>query len=133
MFGNLVFVIPLIMLPLVFVLLILAVIYVRTPLDIEKSKQPIYSEICGGFIGFSNSTYPFVKISMYDEFLVIKKLFNTVVLNYSDITDVSIGQLTMIRHGVKITHNRSDIPERIFIWSFNQNILFEKLQNILKK
>jgi len=65
--------------PLTFVMLfiILAVLAVRSPkarTDKEVGLTPKFEEVCGGRIGMMNYTWPLVRHSIYDDFIVIKCL-----------------------------------------------------------
>ena len=65
--------------PLAFVglFIILAVWAVRSPksrTDKEVGLTPQFEEICGGRIGMMNYTWPLVRHSIYDDFIVIKYL-----------------------------------------------------------
>ncbi len=133
MFNYLAFALPLIMFPIIIIVFVLVNRFVRQPLGIEEGKTPIHSEICGAYVANSNSTYPFVRVALYDEFIVIKKLFNTTVLNYKDIADASLSRFSIAKSGIKITHKRSDIHERVIIWTFNPDTLLNKLHEKLKE
>lgn len=123
---------PIIIILLVIIIMILVYFKARKPLEIEIGKTPVFSETCGAWIGNRNSTFPFVRIALYQDFAVITNLSKHIVLDYKDIMDVT-EYIKYLKHGVKIAHNRKDLHERIVIWSFNQYNLIKVLKELVDK
>lgn len=89
----------------------------NSKLDIENNKIPLYSENCGGRFGLINFSIPFVRLTIYDKFIIISHI-KKIVLNYNEIINIEIKR-NIISKGLFINHNRNDIPQTIIIWSFN--------------
>ena len=96
---------------------------------IEDGKSPIHSERCGARIGFWNWTFPFVRLALYEEFLILKSL-GTLHINYNDIA--RLEKAGMISKGLKIVVKNKASSQPI-IWSTNykklQSLLNEKINN----
>ncbi len=94
-------------------------------LDIEKDKQPLHIENCGGFFGLFNYPLILVRFAIYDDFLVISYA-RKILLPFADIDKVEIEK-RRFNYGVQIVHQRKDIPKYIFIWSRYGDVLKESL------
>ena len=129
--DNIIVFFPIIIFPTVIIIFISIYIKTQKPVDVELVRDALYKETCGGWIGSSNSTFPFVRIAFYDEFVVIVNLRNRIILNYDQITDVSMFYKTM-KKGVKISHSRTDIPERIVVWTLNDESLIERINIFIR-
>ncbi len=53
----------------------------------ESNLTPIHKEICGARIGAWNYTIPFVRLSVYDDFLVVS-YSKKIVLKFNEITKI---------------------------------------------
>jgi hypothetical protein len=83
--------------------------------NIEKGLTPIYTERCGGLFDIMNYTYPFVRLTLYDDFLVISCLTKRIV-KYKNIKQIE--KTGVFRGGIQIiTYNKhDDLPK---IWTSN--------------
>ncbi len=100
-------------------------------LDIEKSKIASYQEICGGRFNGFNLTWPFVRVSIYDSFIVISYV-KKIVLTYEEIDSI-FSKRYFISHGIHIQHHKKGVPKNIIIGSTDRdkvlNIINPKLKN----
>ena len=88
----------------VFSLLIYVVWASTRSLPIEQNKELIYSERCGGLAGGGiRFKGPFVRLSIYKEFLVLSHL-QSIVVKFSEIESVESGGLWGT--AVCINHNK---------------------------
>jgi hypothetical protein len=100
----------------------------RQKLANEIGRQVIYSETCGGVIGFFSRTFPFVRVAVYDRLLVIKS-FEEIQLYPQDIWNLkTFARITA--SGVQIQHTRKDLPHTIILWRWNSTTLTEKVCRI---
>lgn len=53
----------------------------------EKGLTPLYSERCGGRFGFVQATFPFVRLSLYDDFLVLS-CYGKIIIEYARIREL---------------------------------------------
>jgi len=119
--------------PIVLLLIIIFSIYFvnkaiskrNEKLDIEKNIRPIYVEICGGRFNGSNFTYPFVRLSIYDNFIVISYLYK-IILYFEDIDQIDIKR-NIFGKGLIVYHHNNNIPKIIILWSKNVDILKEMI------
>jgi hypothetical protein len=118
--------IPIIIVAIVFTLAIKAS---NKTHPLESGKVPIYSEKGGGRFDDINWTMPFVRISIYDEFLLIS-YSEEIVFRYNEITKIEIKN-HFISDGIHIYHNKKGIPSKIILWPANPAKVLELLQNKL--
>ena len=95
----------------------------------EKGCTPIYSERCGGRFGLINFTVPFVRLALYEDFMVIS-CWTRRTIEYKNIRRLQgRGLLDIGIEIVTININKYGQP---IIWSFNQrqimNIINEKIE-----
>lgn len=103
----------------------------NTKLPEEKGLTPIYQEVGGGRFDGVNYTLPFVRISIYDRFLVVS-YSRKILLNWNDIKEATLEK-HLISTGIRILHNRSDIPKLIILWSKKPEKLLESIQSKLHR
>jgi len=89
----------------------------------EQGREPLYQEMCGGAFGKTQRSSPFVRVALYDEFLVIG-YSRRLVLRYEDIEHVHLNGTRWPR-AVRLQHRRDDLPEEIAIWSTDCRALEE--------
>lgn len=121
-----------IVVPLAFIVLIKRM---NSKLPEEANLKPIYQEICGGTFDFVKLTYPLVRLSVYDDFLVISH-FSKILLYWKDIKSIAIVsgiQSGFFARGLKIEHNKLGIPKSIFVTVRDEISMQKKLQSYLKK
>jgi hypothetical protein len=93
----------------------------------EEGIKPIFQEQCGGIFDFFYLTAPFVRLAIYDNFIVIAYCKKRITLNYCDINKVSIKRYVIFK-GITIEHSHKDISRRITIWSFSPKHVCELLK-----
>lgn len=103
--------------------------------EIEVGKIPFYSERCGSQFGILTVTYPFVRISLYDEFMVIS-CFSRKLIEYDKIRRIEEESGVFAREIELVTTNR-EIYGRPIIWTLNNerlgNLIREKATPFVKK
>jgi hypothetical protein len=111
-----IFSIPIFFIILVVSTLLLLVVGGGRRLDIEKNKTPLHTQTSGGRIGWVRYRGPFVRLSIYDEFIVIRYSWKSIVLRYDEIERVEIGKwLGVLSDSVQIVHHKPDAPAYIKI------------------
>ncbi|WP_027360724.1 hypothetical protein [Desulforegula conservatrix] len=105
---------------LIFVFLVFAFVYVGGKLkaDCEVGKTPIFQEQCGGRFDGINLSAPFVRHSLYDDFMLLAYGNAKIVLHYTEIVEVSLEK-HILSKGISISHNRKDLSQSIIVWSFS--------------
>jgi hypothetical protein len=78
----------------------------------EKGQNLLYEEIGGGQFDWSNTSPPYVKLRLYDDFLVISSL-EKILLRYEDIDSVQMDRSGAVR----IFHHDPNQPKKIFFGS----------------
>jgi hypothetical protein len=100
--------IPFFVIPVVVGCTLVLLIRSAMKLDIEKGRTPVYHERCGGRFGMPASgetglfshgffTFPFVRLSMYEDFVVISYSVQ-IVLAYSEIDNVEVREGLHLHH-----------------------------------
>jgi hypothetical protein len=83
----------------------------------ELDISAIYQEQCGGRFDFFNWTIPFVRISVYDDFVTIICWNFRIILKKGDVE--RIEEKGLFSSGVQIVHKRKDVPQKLIIWTRN--------------
>lgn len=97
----------------------------------ENGLTPVHTEVGGGRFDGINYTWPFVRIAIYDQFMVIS-YSHKILLRQKDITNVELEK-HILSMGVRISHNRSEIPSLVILWSTNAQVLLEMIKQMLQK
>jgi len=114
--SIIIFIVPL-MFAVVIAVFIIALRRKKEPHPLERGRTPLFTDnSCGGWIGAMRSTYPFVRVTAYEDFLVIGRLTGTILLRYDEIVSAAIEKVYFTR-GLVIAHRNGDAPKRIIIWS----------------
>jgi len=92
---------------------------------LEDGRQPLHQEVCGGAFGKTRRSSPFVRVALYDEFLVIG-YSRRLVLRYEEIEHVHLDGTRWPR-AVRLQHRRQDLPAEIAIWSTDCRALEEAI------
>lgn len=92
---------------------------------LEDGRKPLYQEVCGGAFGRVHRSSPFVRIALYDEFLVIG-YSRRLVLRYDEIESLSVDGARSPR-AVRLHHHRHDLPAEVVIWSPDCYALHERI------
>lgn len=100
-------------------------------LEIENKLTAVYSENCGGRFNGYNLSVPFVRLTIYTDFIIISYT-KKVVLKYNDIVKIEIKK-HFISKGIHIYHKRNDIPKNIIIWTANSKKIKEIIESKLKE
>ena len=124
--------IPVILIVLVVSILLLLFLGSGRRLDIEMNKTPLHSQTSGGRIGWVRYRGPFVRLSIYNEFLVIRYGWKRIVLPYDEIERIETGRwLGLMTDSVQIIHHKPDAPAYIRIGAFNPEWVKEVIESKL--
>lgn len=82
----------------------------------EKGKVPIYQEQCGGRFDALNLTIPFVRFTMYDDFIVAAYGKKRHIIKFDEIEKIEIKNYILSK-GIKIIRKNKKTPYQIIIWS----------------
>jgi hypothetical protein len=95
----------------------------------EKGLTEIYSERCGGRFGAFSATFPFVRLTMYSDFLVISCLTKTII-EYERIKSCEAGSI--FGFGIQIITTNNDKYGQPIIWTFNKKKVLSILNDRIK-
>jgi hypothetical protein len=84
----------------------------RQRVPAEQGKTPLYSVTGSGRIGAHAYSWPFLRVTLYEDFLVMAGCFGVAVLRYGD-----LAGLRRIWRGFHIVHNKEGEPQRLVFWS----------------
>ena len=88
--------------------------------NIEEGKTPLYSSLGGGRIGMLDYRGPLIRLKIYDEFLVIRYFFHSVVFRYDEIERVEVKKwFGLFPDRVQIFHRKEDLHRTLIIRTFN--------------
>jgi hypothetical protein len=91
----------------------------------ENGREPLHQEVCGGAFGKVRRSSPFVRVALYDDFLVIA-YSRRIALRYAEIAHVHLDGERVPR-AVCLQHHRGDLPAEIALWSSDCRRLAEKI------
>lgn len=91
----------------------------------EKSKTPIYSERCGGRFGLISVTMPFVRLALYQDFVVIS-CWTRIVIEYDQIRRLEGEGILGI--GIEFVTNNYEKYGQPIIWTFNKRLILHLLK-----
>ena len=94
-------------------------------LDRERGLTPIHTETCGGKFNYVNFSWPFVRLALYNDFMVIS-YWQQLLLNYHEIEKVEYKQPLGQKY-LQIFHKKTDTPKKILIITKNA----EQIANII--
>ncbi|MDX1961321.1 MAG: hypothetical protein SFU98_22320 [Leptospiraceae bacterium] len=80
-------------------------------LPLEEGKSELFSEKYGGVVGLIKYSGPYIRVTLYDEFMVIK-CNDDIVLKYSEITDFKESAF-LFTPSVVIEHNNKSASGKI--------------------
>ncbi len=93
---------------------------------VENGLKPLFQEQSGGRFNGFNLTIPFVRHTIYDNFIIIAYLKNNYVLRFNEISYVDIK-----RHhfstGITYVHTIKNIPTNCIVWSKSSNKVYDIL------
>ena len=93
----------------------------------EVGAVSIYSEQAGGQFGDIHWTIPFVRVSCYRNFVVVNCWNCKFVLKIGHVQ--SIRKEGIVSDGVRIIHNRTDLPKKLIIWPRNISKLMDAIES----
>jgi hypothetical protein len=96
----------------------------------EVNRTSRYSEQCGGNIGFFYATSPFVRVSVYDESLVIKCLFRSIKINRNALVSVD-KEKGILNDSLRITFLVGQNCDRILLYCRDTSTLQILLRDII--
>ncbi len=101
-------------------------------LELERNKEVLYKERCAGL--FNSAVIPpfMARLSIYDDFIVIRYFQKEIILNYEDIEYVAIERYVDFNKYIRIKHSKNKIPD-IRIYSFNKEKILEILKSKINK
>lgn len=86
----------------------------------EKGKKPIYSERCGGRFGLIGFSIPFVRLTLYQDFLVLS-CWTRIVIEYDQIRRLEGDGILGI--GIEFVTNDFNKYGQPIIWTFNKRLI----------
>src|SRR3989344_5161004 len=99
------------------------------------NKNEVYREIGGIRIGdsywiSSNATWPFAKLKVNRENLIINSPFSELKFKRANVKFIEKyqGPLWFLGKGIKINHNKLRTSKFIIFWSYNVDNLIQKLK-----
>ncbi len=92
----------------------------------EKGITAIYSERCGGRF----ATFPFVRLSLYQDFLVISSLSKTII-EYKRVKRLEQGSI--FGFGIQIVTTNTDKYGAPIIWTVNKKRVLRLLNDRIKE
>ncbi len=108
--DNFVSQIPLIVLPLVIGILLFIYFSSNKKHPEEKNKNPELSFRCGGVIGLTNYKGPFIRVTVYKDFLIIA--YRKIILLKFDEFTIQ-GESFLFRKSICFQHKKSESPDNI--------------------
>ena len=129
---------------IIFALIVFSIMmYIPTfKMSYEKGLNPIFEQQqCGAMINSINYTWPFVRFSVYKQFVIIRtckvykihidKIYDVRNSNLN-ISDLNSTWLKMNREGIYISHCESNIPN-ITIWIKNTDPVIKILHSLINQ
>ncbi|MFA4830836.1 MAG: hypothetical protein WC862_01010 [Patescibacteria group bacterium] len=103
-------------------------------LDLERGMVPIHKENCGGKFNYTNFSRPFVRLALYNDFMIIS-YFKQILLNYHEIEKVEYKNQWGQKY-IQIFHRKADAPKKILLITKNaeqiSQIINQKLSNYVQ-
>jgi len=91
----------------------------KSYLEIEQGKTALLTVRCAGTIGLTRYRGPFIRLSLYQEFLVIRSL-KSIVLYYYEISHVKDSQ-SLLDKSLHIYHTNQEHPKTIRLLPMKNN------------
>ncbi|WP_151057000.1 hypothetical protein [Cellvibrio sp. KY-YJ-3] len=88
----------------------------------EKGLTPEFEEICGGRINFFNYTWPFLRHSIYKEFIVVKSIFGAHMLPRESLSEG--GANGILSQGIRYVSPKH-VGCEFRIWTSNKKQVME--------
>lgn len=93
----------------------------------ENGKTPIFQEQCGCRFDGLNLTFPLVRHALYGDFIVLAYGDKQFILLYTNLTSATLRRYVFSR-GITYSHNRTDLPASIIVWSRSPDTVLELLR-----
>lgn len=93
----------------------------------ENGMTPIFQEQCGCRFDGLNLTFPFVRHALYGDFIALAYGNKQFILPYGNITSATLRRHLFSR-GITYSHNRTDLPTSIIVWSRSPDAVLELLR-----
>jgi hypothetical protein len=87
----------------------------------EEGKKPLYEERIGGTCGLIRYKGPFIRLAIYEQFLLIR-YSKAIVLNYDQIQSIQIKKSFFVS-GLEIIADSS--PSKFFLWPRNPHAILK--------
>ncbi len=110
--------------------LFVEIFIIRARSDDEKDQKPDFECRCGGSVGWNHSSDPFMRLSMYTDYLVISYMGinSPIVLKYSEIEELSFDEHGMMCE-IRIKHSQKDLP-KLRLWTEGEDRI-QKMSRII--
>ena len=86
----------------------------RRKKKVEKNVKALFDEQCGGAFNFWKATFPFVRHSIYDDFVVIAWLHKVYLIRFDEIEKAEIKFRGMFP-GIFHHHRKMHIPSKLAV------------------
>jgi len=96
--------------------------------DIEKGEIAIFEEQCGGWIDNYRLTMPFVRHTLYEDFLIVTYIKTSHIVYFDDIAKIKIKNY-FISKGITYYHDKNNTYKQFTIFSKST----KKVIDILKE
>jgi hypothetical protein len=84
----------------------------------EAGNIPVFSEACGGIIGWITYRGPFIRVSVYEDFLVVS-CNKPYALKFYEISQLEPCTF-FYKKGFRIRHENPAFPKRLEVWISNR-------------
>ena len=82
----------------------------------EKGLKPLFEEQCGGRFGLANFSIPFVRHSLYEDFILVSYAYKKVKIPYNKLEFVKIKR-HLFSLGVTYEYLANGVTESLIIWT----------------
>ncbi len=121
--------------PVLFIIIasILGSIYYRSTkkASIEIGKKPLYTERCAGKVGKLYYKGPFIRVAIYDTFMVVSYL-KQLVIHFDNIITVTEKKILLTKR-LFITYRDKTETKTMYLVSYNPGKLKETLETAMKR
>lgn len=80
----------------------------------ELGKKPLFSDTCGGVVGWLNYKGPFIRVAVYPDFVVVS-CDRQYYLPFGEIASIERRSFLFTK-GYRIHHRNPQYPKRIEVW-----------------
>lgn len=97
-------------------------------LDEERELNPIFKEYCWGTIGLARYKGPWIRLNLYDSFMVIGTAISHYLIKYNDIVALKTEMDFLHSSGLSIVSKNKDVP-KILIYSKNSDKIIRIIES----